>query len=113
MIDEQSMLSSIILAVTERNIRECAFRGQNSKEVWGGVPARTTGYLLGFPATLILSTVLWALQDLMYGGGFHPVPGLRATSQSMLMSTTKVNEACSSAPTRHETKVGISTDSPH
>jgi hypothetical protein len=38
MIDEQSMLSSIILAVTERNIRECAFRGQNSKEVWGGVP---------------------------------------------------------------------------
>ena len=38
MIDERSMLSSIILAVTERNIRECAFRGQNSKEVWGGVP---------------------------------------------------------------------------
>ncbi len=38
MIDEQSMLSSIILAVTERNIRECAFRGQNSKEVWGEVP---------------------------------------------------------------------------
>ncbi len=37
MIDERSMLSSIILAVTERNIRECAFRGQDSKEVWGGV----------------------------------------------------------------------------
>jgi len=38
MIDERSMLSSIILAVAERNIRECAFRGQNSKEIWGGVP---------------------------------------------------------------------------
>jgi len=38
MIDERSMLSSVILAVTERNVRECAFRGQNSKEVWGGVP---------------------------------------------------------------------------
>ncbi len=55
------------------------------------------------------------VRDLMYGGpgGFHPVPGLRATSQNILMSTTKVNEACSSAPTSHETKVGISTDSPH
>jgi len=38
MIDERSMLSSVILAVAERNIRECAFRGQNSKEIWGGVP---------------------------------------------------------------------------
>jgi hypothetical protein len=38
MIDEQSMLSSIILAVTERNVRECVFKGQNSKEIWGGVP---------------------------------------------------------------------------
>ena len=37
MIDEQSMLSSIILAVTERNVRECVFKGQNSKEIWGGV----------------------------------------------------------------------------
>jgi hypothetical protein len=32
------MLSSIILAVTERNVRKCAFKGQNSKEIWGGVP---------------------------------------------------------------------------
>jgi hypothetical protein len=38
MIDEQSILSSIILAVTERNVRECVFKGQNSKEIWGGVP---------------------------------------------------------------------------
>ncbi len=38
MIDEQSMLSSIILAVTERNLRECVSKGQNSKEIWGGVP---------------------------------------------------------------------------
>jgi hypothetical protein len=38
MIDEQSMLSSIILALTERNVRECVFKGQNSKEIWGGVP---------------------------------------------------------------------------
>jgi hypothetical protein len=38
MIDKRSMLSSIILAVTERNVRECVFKGQNSKEIWGGVP---------------------------------------------------------------------------
>ena len=38
MIDERSMLSSKILAVAERNVRECAFKGQNSKEIWGGVP---------------------------------------------------------------------------
>ncbi len=33
MIDEQSMLSSIILAITGRNVRECVFKGQNSKEI--------------------------------------------------------------------------------
>jgi hypothetical protein len=38
MIDERSMLSSKFLAVAERNFRECAFKGQNSKEIWGGVP---------------------------------------------------------------------------
>jgi len=38
MIDERSMMSSKILAVAERNVRECAFNGQNSKEIWGGVP---------------------------------------------------------------------------
>jgi hypothetical protein len=31
------MLSSKILSVTERNVRECAFKGQNSKEIWGRV----------------------------------------------------------------------------
>ncbi len=38
MIDERSMLSSIILVTTERNVRECVFKGQHSKEIWGGVP---------------------------------------------------------------------------
>ncbi len=38
MIDKQSMPSSKILAVAERNVRECAFKAQNSKEIWGGVP---------------------------------------------------------------------------
>jgi hypothetical protein len=38
MIDEQSMLSSKILAEAERNIGECAFKGQNRKEIWHGVP---------------------------------------------------------------------------
>ncbi len=35
MIDKRSMLSSKKLAVAERNVRECAFKGQNSKEIWG------------------------------------------------------------------------------
>ena len=38
MIDERSMLSSKILAIAERNVRECAFKGQNNKEIWGRVP---------------------------------------------------------------------------
>ncbi len=38
MIDERSMLSSKKLAVAERNVRECIFKGQNSKEIWGGAP---------------------------------------------------------------------------
>ena len=33
------------------------------------MPSQTTGYLLGYPAILFLSTVLWALRKLMYGGG--------------------------------------------
>jgi hypothetical protein len=37
-IDERSMLSSKFLAIAERNVRECVFKGQNSKEIWGGVP---------------------------------------------------------------------------
>ncbi len=34
---------------------------------FGLVRSRTTGYLLGFPTTLFLSTVLWALHRLMSG----------------------------------------------
>ncbi len=56
--------------------------------------ARTTGYRLGFPATLFLGTVLRALRGLMDGVENLSVPGLRATSQNILWSTTKVNEAC-------------------
>ena len=37
-IDERSMLSSELLAATERNIRQCAFKGHNQSEYWGGVP---------------------------------------------------------------------------
>jgi hypothetical protein len=82
------------------------------------IGARTTRYLLGFPATLFLNTVLWALRGLMHGVENLSVPGLGATSQNILWSTTKVNEACArmiwcSAHTRHVTKVRLSTDSPH
>ncbi len=62
----------------------------NFTTVW----AWTTGYLLGFPATLSLSTVLRALRGLMSGVEKWSVPGLRATSQNKLWSTTKVKEAC-------------------
>ena len=37
-VDERSMLSSELLAATERNIRQCAFKGHNQSEYWGGVP---------------------------------------------------------------------------
>lgn len=37
-IDERSMISSKVLAAAERNTRECIFRGQNSSEIWGGLP---------------------------------------------------------------------------
>ena len=58
------------------------------------VAARTAGGGLGFPATYFLSTVLWALRELMYGEGDSPLTGLCATSRNILWSTTKVNEAC-------------------
>ncbi len=60
--------------------------------------ARTAGYGLGFPTTFFLSTVLRALRDLMYRGENSPLPGLGATSQNILWSTTKVNEACAWPP---------------
>jgi hypothetical protein len=37
-IDEQSMLSSKVLAAAERNVRHFVYKGQNSGEIWGGVP---------------------------------------------------------------------------
>ncbi len=59
---------------------------------------RTTVYPLGFPATLFLSTVLRTLRGLMHGVENLSVPGLRAMSQNILWSTTKVNEACAWPP---------------
>lgn len=37
-IDERSMISSKVLAAAERNTRECIYMGQNSTELWGGLP---------------------------------------------------------------------------
>jgi hypothetical protein len=37
-IDKQSMISSKVLAAAERNTRECIYNGQNSTELWGGLP---------------------------------------------------------------------------
>ena len=37
-IDERSMISSKVLAAAERNTRECIYNGQNSSEIWGGLP---------------------------------------------------------------------------
>ncbi len=36
--DERSMLSSKVLAAAERNVRHFVYKGQNSGEIWGGVP---------------------------------------------------------------------------
>jgi hypothetical protein len=33
------MLSSKVLGAAERNIRKTVYNGQNSQEIWGGVPA--------------------------------------------------------------------------
>ena len=38
-IDERSMLSSKVLAAAERNVRKTVYNGQNSQEIWGGIPA--------------------------------------------------------------------------
>ena len=37
-IDERSMINSKVLAAAERNTRLCIFNGQNSTELWGGLP---------------------------------------------------------------------------
>jgi hypothetical protein len=38
-IYERSMLSSKVLGAAERNIRITVYNGQNSQEIWGGIPA--------------------------------------------------------------------------
>jgi hypothetical protein len=38
-IDKRSMLSSKVLGAAERNIRKTVYNGQNSQEIWGGIPA--------------------------------------------------------------------------
>lgn len=37
-IDERSMINSKVLAAAERNTRHCIYNGQNSTELWGGLP---------------------------------------------------------------------------
>ena len=37
-VDERSMIESKTIAAAERNMRQCAFGGQNTSEVWGGLP---------------------------------------------------------------------------
>ncbi len=37
-LDERSILSSKVLAAAERNIRHSVYKGQNSGEIWGGIP---------------------------------------------------------------------------
>ncbi len=68
--------------------------GGGNRQNWPGSAPRTTGYLFNFPATSVPSTFLRALRRLMSGVEFLSVPGLRATSQNILWSTTKVNDAC-------------------
>ena len=36
-IDERIMISSRLIAATERNTRECIYSGHNLKELWGGL----------------------------------------------------------------------------
>ena len=38
-IDKRSMLSSKVLVAAERNVRQTVYNGQNSQEIWGGIPA--------------------------------------------------------------------------
>lgn len=38
LIDERSMIQSKVICCAERNLRQTAFGGQNSKEYWGGLP---------------------------------------------------------------------------
>jgi hypothetical protein len=38
-IDKRSMLKSKVLGAAERNIHQTVYNGQNSQEIWGGIPA--------------------------------------------------------------------------
>jgi hypothetical protein len=38
-IDKRSMLCSKVLGAAERNIQKTVYNGQNSQEIWGGIPA--------------------------------------------------------------------------
>ena len=38
-IDKRSMLNSKVLGAAERNIQQTVYNGQNSQEIWGGIPA--------------------------------------------------------------------------
>jgi hypothetical protein len=67
-------------------------QGRNSEH------GQLAGSLFNFPATSVPSTFLRALRRLMSGVEFLSVPGLRATSQNILWSTSKVNEACVRPP---------------
>jgi hypothetical protein len=60
--------------------------------------SRTAGYGLGYLAMSVPSTLLQALRGLMHGVENLSVPGLRATSQNILWSTMKVNDACAQPP---------------
>jgi hypothetical protein len=50
-IDIRSILNSKVLGAAERNIQKTVYNGQNSQEIWGGIPAVLLfGYQL-WPAT--------------------------------------------------------------
>ena len=76
--------------------------------------ARTTGLgiSLAFPPPFFSEQSYGLyLRGLMHGVGNSPLTGLRATSQNILWSTTKVSMCL--VPTRRMTKVRLSTNSPH
>ncbi len=87
--------TNLILAIHTQSVNglEEPFQDSGEKFLQHG----QLGTSLAFPPPFfsgVLSTVLRALRELMYGGGNSPLPGLRASSQNIIWSTTKVNEAC-------------------
>jgi hypothetical protein len=71
-IDERSMLSSRVLAAAERNLRQTVYNGQNSQEIWGGIPA-----------------------VILFGDDYQlwPVIDEEITSKEKIIPTNKQNEA--------------------